>query len=214
MVEIGQHMGKRTVALVTDMDQPLGFAVGNSLEVIEAIQVLQGRGPDDITDLCIELGAWMLVLGGKADGLATAKVAMRESITTGRALEKMKEFVTRQGGDSRYIDDVTRFERAADLVPVLSPVTGVINGIDAEAVGHAALVLGAGRVQKDSQIDLSVGVILDKKTGNFVQKGETLATLHSNDADKTKEALEILRSAYTIKDAAPKKNPLIYEVIE
>ncbi len=214
MVEIGQHMGRKTVALVTDMDQPLGFAVGNSLEVIEAIQVLQGQGPDDITDLCIELGAWMLVLGGKADELASAKMAMRESITSGRALEKMKEFVVRQGGDVSYIDDVTRFERASDLVPVLSPEAGVINRIDAEAVGRAALVLGAGREKKDSQIDLSVGVVLDKKTGNFVQKGETIATLHSNDPEKTEEAMEILLSAYTFKEVKPKKNPLIYEVIE
>lgn len=214
MVKIGEHMGRETVALVTDMDQPLGRAVGNVLEVKEAIDVLKGVGPEDITGLCVQLGAWMLVLGKKAASLEEGEKAMRESISSGRALERMKQFVTSQGSDSRYVDHPDLLASAAHLVEVISPEEGVVTHIDAESIGMAALTLGAGRETKDSVIDLSVGLILHKKIGDAVKQGESLATLHANDLTKAEEAKSIVQKAYIIGRKAPGKNPLIYEVIK
>jgi pyrimidine-nucleoside phosphorylase len=214
MVKIGEHMGRETVALVTDMDQPLGRAVGNVLEVKEAIDVLKGVGPEDITGLCVQLGAWMLVLGKKATSLEEGEKAMRESISSGRALESMKQFVTSQGSDSRYVNHPDMLARAAHLVEVASSEEGVVTHIDAESIGMAALTLGAGRETKDSVIDLSVGLILNKKIGAAVEQGESLATIHANDPDKAEEAKAIVQKAYIIGRKAPGKNPLIYEVIK
>ncbi|MDW7672233.1 MAG: pyrimidine-nucleoside phosphorylase [Bacillota bacterium] len=213
MVEIGEHMGRETVALVTDMDQPLGRAVGNVLEVKEAVDVLKGQGPEDITELCVQLGAWMMVLGKKAASLEDGEKAMRESIASGRALESMKQFVTSQGSDSRYVDDTDLLASAEYLMEVEAPANGIVSHIDAESIGMAALTLGAGRETKDSVIDLSVGIILNQKTGDAVKQGESLATLHANDLEKAKEAKAIVLKAYTIGREAPGKNPLIYEVI-
>jgi pyrimidine-nucleoside phosphorylase len=214
MVEIGEHMGRETVALVTDMDQPLGRAVGNVLEVKEAVDVLKGVGPEDITELCVQLGAWMLVLGKKAASLEEGEKAMRESIASGRALDSMKQFVTSQGSDSRYVDDPDLLASAEYLMEVEAPANGIVSHIDAESIGMAALTLGAGRETKDSVIDLSVGIILNQKTGDAVKQGESLATLHANDLEKAKEAKAIVLKAYTIGREAPGKNPLIYEVIK
>lgn len=214
MVEIGEHMGRDTVAVVTDMDQPLGLAVGNILEVKEAIDVLKGQGPHDITELCVQLGAWMLVLGKKAASLEEGQEAMRNSITSGSALESMKQFVASQGGDHRYVDDPSLFPSAKHLVEVKATATGIVNQIDAESIGHAALILGAGRENKDSVIDLSVGVLLHKKTGDSVEQGEALATLHANDLTKAEEAKAVVLNAYTLGKEQPVKNPLIYQVIQ
>ena len=214
MVEIGEHMGRDTVAVVTDMDQPLGLAVGNILEVKEAIDVLKGQGPDDITELCVQLGAWMLVLGKKAASLEEGQQAMRNSIASGSALESMKQFVASQGGDNRYVDDPSLFPSAEHLVEVKAASAGFVNQIDAESIGHAALILGAGRENKDSVIDLSVGVLLHKKTGDPVEQGEALATLHANDLTKAEEAKAVVLKAYTLGQERPKKNPLIYQVIQ
>ena len=214
MVEIGDHMNRETVALVTDMDQPLGRAVGNSLEVKEAIDVLKGQGPEDITQLCIELGAWMLVLGKKADTLEEGQASMKACIADGSALESMKQFVTSQGGDSRYVDDPSLFPQAPHQVEAAAPQAGIVSSIDAESIGLAALVLGAGREQKDSVIDLAVGMILNKKVGDRVKEGESLATLHANSREKAEEAAETVLKAYEISKEAPPKNPLIYEVIQ
>ena len=214
MVEIGKHMGRNTIALVTDMDQPLGKAVGNILEVKEAIDVLKGQGPEDITELCVQLGAWMLVLGHQVNHLSDGEKAMRESISSGSALESMRRFIDSQGGDSRYVDDLTLFESANHVIQVAAPTEGFVTDIDAEGIGRAALILGAGREQKDSRIDLAVGVVLNKKVGESVLSGENLATLHVNDLSRMEEARTILLSSYTIGEEAPHKNPLIHDVIQ
>lgn len=214
MVEIGSHMGRATVALVTDMDQPLGRAVGNILEVKEAIDVLRGHGPADITELCIELGAWMLVLGKKADTLEEGQQAMRDSLSSGRALKSMKQLVASQGGDSRYVDDPSLFPVAQHLVEVGVETEGIVTHIDAEGIGQAALALGAGRERKDSVIDLSVGLVLNKKIGDRVYPGECLATIHANDLEKAEEAKKLVREAFVLGLKAPVKNPLIYEVVQ
>ncbi|SMP48309.1 pyrimidine-nucleoside phosphorylase [Anoxynatronum buryatiense] len=214
MVEIGKHMGRKTVALVTDMDQPLGKSVGNILEVKEAIDVLKGQGPKDITELCIQLGAWMLVLGECAADLDEGKAAMKKSITSGSALESMRQFIASQGGDPRYVDDPSLFDSASYLIEVTSPGSGIVTHIDAEGIGRAALVLGAGREQKDSQIDLAVGIVLNKKVGDEVALGESIATLHVNDLSKVEESELILLASYLIGEQAPEPNPLIYAVIQ
>ena len=214
MVEIGKHMGRNTIALVTDMDQPLGKAVGNILEVKEAIDVLKGQGPEDITELCVQLGAWMLVLGHQVNHLSDGEKAMRESISSGSALESMRRFIDSQGGDSRYVDDLTLFESANHVIQVAAPTEGFVTDIDAEGIGRAALILGAGREQKDSRIDLAVGVVLNKKVGESVLSGENLATLHVNDLSRMEEARTILLSSYAIGEEAPHKNPLIHDVIQ
>ncbi|MEN1759336.1 pyrimidine-nucleoside phosphorylase [Anoxynatronum sibiricum] len=214
MVEIGKHMGRKTVALVTDMDQPLGKSVGNILEVKEAIDVLKGQGPKDITELCIQLGAWMLVLGERAADLDEGKTAMQKSITSGSALESMRQFIASQGGDPRYVDDPSLFDAASHLIEVASPASGIVTHIDAEGIGRAALILGAGREQKDSLIDLAVGIVLNKKVGDEVALGESMATLHVNDLSKVEESTMILRASYLIGEQAPEQNPLIYEVIQ
>ena len=213
MVEIGDHLGRDTVAVITDMDQPLGLAVGNVLEVKEAIDVLKGQGPEDITELCVHLGAWMLVLGKKANSLPEGEKAMRDSISSGKALESMKQFVSSQGGDSSYVEDPSQFPAAQHLVEVKAEAKGIVTQIDAESIGRAALVLGAGRENKDSVIDLSVGVLLHKKTGDPVEQGEALATLHANDLNKAEEAKAVVLEAYSIGQEQPAKNPLIVEVI-
>jgi len=214
MVEIGDHMGRDTVAVVTDMDQPLGLAVGNILEVKEAIDVLKGQGPKDITELCVHLGAWMLVLGKKANSLPEGEKAMRDSISSGRALESMKAFVSSQGGDSSYVEDTSLFPTAGHLVEVAAEEAGIVTQIDAESIGQAALILGAGRENKDSVIDLSVGVVLHKKTGDTVKQGEALATLHANDPEKAAEAKAVVLEAYTLGQEQPGIKPLIIEVIK
>ncbi len=214
MVEIGDHMGRETVAVVTDMDQPLGLAVGNILEVKEAIDVLKGQGPDDITELCVHLGAWMLVLGKKAGNLEEGEQAMQDSISSGRALERMKQFVSSQGGDSGYVEDPSLFPATKHMLEVKATSTGIVTQIDAENIGRAALILGAGRENKDSVIDLSVGVLLHKKTGDPVEKDEPLVTLHANDLEKAKEAEAVVLEAYSIGQEQPAKKPLIIEVIQ
>ncbi len=214
MVEIGDHMGRETVAVVTDMDQPLGLAVGNILEVKEAIDVLKGQGPDDITELCVHLGAWMLVLGKKAENLEEGEQAMRDSISSRRALESMKQFVSSQGGDSDYVEDPSLFPEAQHMVVVKADSSGIVTHIDAESIGRAALILGAGRENKDSVIDLSVGVLLHKKTGDPVEEDEPLVTLYANNLKKAEEATAIVLEAYSIGQEQPAKRPLIIEVIQ
>lgn len=180
MVEIGNNVGRDTLAVISNMDQPLGYAIGNALEVQEAIDTLKGQGPDDLTELSLVLGSQMVVLAKKANTMAEARAMLEENIKNGRAIEMFKTFVEAQGGDSKIVDDPSLLPRANFQLEVKSERSGYITKLIADKVGKAVLLLGAGRQDKDSVIDLSVGAILHKKLGDSVTKGDTLFTIHSN----------------------------------
>lgn len=202
MVDIGTHTKRNTIAVVTDMDQPLGYAIGNALEVKEAIDVLNGKGPEDLRELCLSLASQMLVLGEKATTDTVARKILEEIIESGKGLQKLVEFVEAQGGDPEWVRNPDRLPTAAKEIPVLAKQSGVVASIEAESVGIAALLLGAGRETKASEIDLAVGIVLKKKIGDSIQAGEALAVLHVNDEAKVEEATIRLLEAYGIAESA------------
>lgn len=208
MVSIGNHMGRKMMALITDMDRPLGSAIGNSLEVIEAVQTLKGNGPQDLTDICIELAANMLVLADKGS-LESCRDMARKSIQSGEAVERLMSMVKAQGGDSSYIENTDKFDKAKMVLEVKAPSSGYITHMDTEQCGIASLALGAGRVKKEDRIDYSAGIILDKKTGDRVCVGDVIAHLHTSDILKAQEAQDILLGGITISP----ENPNIYKSI-
>lgn len=214
MVDIGNNVGRQTIAIISDMDQPLGYAIGNSLEVIEAINTLKGNGPKDLLELTLNLGSYMLILGKKASSFEEGYNMLLENIKNGKALEKLKEFVKAQGGDEKYIDNTDSFEKASFILEVKAEKSGIISKIHAEEVGLIAMELGAGRVTKESKIDLSVGIVLNKKRGDKVNKGEILAYIHANDMKKGEKASKKLINAIEIQDSFKDDIPLIYEVIK
>ncbi|MCP3772525.1 pyrimidine-nucleoside phosphorylase [Paenibacillus sp. MZ04-78.2] len=215
MVDIGTEVGRETVAVITNMDEPLGPSIGNSLEVLEAIDTLSGRGPAELTELCLELAAHMVRLGGKADGEAEAKELVTRLLENGEALAKLKQFIAAQGGDAGIAEDPARLPQAARRVDVPSPEEGCIAAIDAEALGITAMLLGAGRATKEDQIDLAVGIKLFKRVGDPVKKGEPLAELYINreDSAETAEMMQRTATAFTIASALAEKLKLIYAVI-
>ncbi len=180
MVSIGNNVGRNTMAIISSMAEPLGYAIGNALEVKEAIETLRGEGPEDLTALCLELGAQMTVLGGKAETLDEAKEKLQEVIDNGKALEKFKVFLSNQGGDASVVDDVSRLPQAAHKFEVKAGTSGYVEEISAEEIGVASAMLGAGRQTKEDVIDLAVGLMLEKKVGDRVEAGDTLAVIHSN----------------------------------
>lgn len=213
MVAIGNHLGKETLAIISDMNQPLGQAVGNILEVKEALATLKGEGPEDLTQLCLTLGTHMLLLAGKTGDELEARSLLQSKLDSGEALNKFAQFVEAQGGDAQYVFQPERFPQASYQVEVLAQESGYIAQLDALEIGKVAMILGAGRVTKDTAIDLTVGLVLHKKIGDRVEKGEVLATLHMNEASN-KEAEERVGKAFAIsKDAPANIPPLIYEVI-
>ncbi|WP_411843359.1 pyrimidine-nucleoside phosphorylase [Salinicoccus sp. HZC-1] len=183
MVSIGNNVGRNTMAIISSMAEPLGYAIGNALEVKEAIETLRGDGPEDLTALCLELGAQMTVLGGKAETLDEAKEKLQEVIANGKALEKFKVFLSNQGGDASVVDDVSKLPQAAYQIDVKAEISGYVEEIAAEEIGVASAMLGAGRQTKDDEIDLAVGLMLEKKVGDRVDEGEVLAVIHSNRED-------------------------------
>ncbi|MDO6354510.1 pyrimidine-nucleoside phosphorylase [Caloramator sp. CAR-1] len=213
MVDIGTNVGRNTIAIVSDMDEPLGFAVGNALEVKEAIDTLKGKGPKDLYELCMTLGSYMLILAKKADNVETAREILEDTIRTGAALNKFKEFVAAQGGDPEVIDNPELLPKAEHIIEFKAEESGYVNKIVAIEVGLAALVLGAGRETKESQIDLAVGVVLNKKVGDYVEKGEPLAYIHVNDMSKLKDCEERLKRAFQITKEKPEHRPLIFGVV-
>ena len=213
MVDIGTHVGRNTIGVITDMDQPLGFAVGNALEVIEAINTLKGEGPEDLTELCLTLGAHMLVLGEKAKDAEEARLILTDIIKSGKGLQKLKELVEAQGGDSSYVDDISLFSVPSIVEPVLALQDGYVKGIKADDIGLAALVLGAGRETKESEIDLAVGIVLAKKIGDAVKKGEPIAIIYANDRLKKNKAEEMVLGAYSIVKEKVTVKPLIRGVV-
>lgn len=213
MVKIGNGAGKETVAIISDMDQPLGNNVGNSLEVIEAIMTLRGKGPRDFTDLCLELGSHMVVLSGITQSLSSAKELLLEAIASGRATQKLKEFIKAQGGDSSYIDNPEMFPKANYQISVLSTKEGYVRQIDCEKIGLCSLMLGGGRLTKESEIDLSVGLVLHKKRGEFVEVGTPLLTIHANDPSKCDEVQKTVLESYIIELEQVEKSELIKNVV-
>ncbi|GKW44789.1 pyrimidine-nucleoside phosphorylase [Planococcus sp. NCCP-2050] len=192
MVGIGNATGRKTMAIISDMSQPLGFAIGNALEVKEAIETLQGNGPEDLTELCLVLGSQMVVVGGKAETLEEARAMLEEVIANGEALKIMKQFIENQGGNPAIVDDVSLLPQAKYVNEVPSEKEGYISFMEADEIGTAAMVLGAGRATKESEIDLAVGIVLNKKVGDFVKKGESIATIYSN----TEELAECMKMIY------------------
>lgn len=212
MVDIGKNAGKKMVALITNMDRPLGYAIGNSLEVIEAVETLQGQGPKDFTDICMTLAGHMLSLAGKGSVENCVEMA-KQSIADRSAYRKFVEVVARQGGNTALIENTANFARAEYSRSVKSAKSGYISKADTESYGLASLALGAGRNTAEDSIDYSAGIILKKKTGDFVEAGEEFAILYSNDPSTFARAEEILLSATDIASSQPTIEPLIYDII-
>ncbi|HEU5452275.1 MAG TPA: thymidine phosphorylase [Terriglobales bacterium] len=215
MVETGKRMGKKVVALITDMDQPLGRKVGNALEVEECIEVLQGAGPADLRELCIELAAWMLFLGDHAGDIEQGRRFANDVIFTGDALRKFAEIIAAQGGDASVLENPARLPKAANQVDISSPADGFVTSIMCEQIGTACVVLGGGREKKEDAVDPAVGLVLNKKVGDPVTIGESLVTVHYNSEARLNEARELIETAYKFDSAAAEeKKPLVLEVIE
>ena len=212
MVAIGNSTGRRTMAIISDMSQPLGFAIGNALEVKEAIETLQGNGPEDLTELCLVLGSQMVVLGGKASSLEEARTMLEGVIENGEALKAFKQLIQDQGGNPAVVDDVSLLPQAKYVSEVTSKQEGYVSFMEADEIGTAAMVLGAGRATKESVINLAVGIVLHKKVGDFVEKGEAIATIYSNDAS-IDECVEMLYNSIEFTSEAVEKPQLISELI-
>ncbi len=213
LVAIGHAAGVDGVALLTDMNQPLGVTIGNSLEIAESIAILKNRGPKDVRELTLTLAAHMLVLGKRAESLEVALGMCEDALKDGRALRAFKQLIERQGGDSRVVDDPTRLPQAQYKVPVVAQADGYVTAIDSNALGIAVMQLGGGRATKDSVLDLAVGLVLHKKVGTPVTAGDTLAMIHadSEDIDAIEQAVQ---QAFTIGPDAPEKAPLIKQIIK
>ena len=212
MVDIGKSAGKKMVALITNMDRPLGYAIGNSLEVIEAVETLQGHGPKDFTEVCLTLAGYMLSLAGK--GSIEECIAMaKEAIADGSAYRKFMQVVESQGGDATLIEDTTNFAQAKYSHSVKCKESGYIVSVNTESYGLASLALGAGRNTAEDSIDYSAGIVLRKKTGDYVEVGDELATLYSNNSSTFTTAEKMLLEATEISGAKPDVEPLIYDII-
>ena len=213
MVNIGNALDRETIAVISDMDQPLGYAIGNSLEVKEAIELLKGNGPKDLLELTLTIGSNMLVCAKKANNVEEGRELLLQNIKNGKGLEKLKEFVKAQGGDTAPIDNLDLLPKAKFVEPVLAEKDGYITKIKAEAFGLIAMELGAGRATKESEIDLAVGIVLNKKRGDKVSKGDVLAYIHSNGEEKIEKAKKDIISNITISDSYDLNIPVIYEII-
>ena len=213
MAKIGRNAGRNTIAVVSDMDQPLGYAVGNALEVKEAIDTLKGQGPEDFVELCMTLGSQMLIAGGKAKEVEEALDMLQNVINNGEALKKLAEFIEAQGGDKNAVYYTDLLPTAQIIEPVYSPEKGFISHIECDEIGICSLILGGGRETKESDIDLSVGIILSKKVGDYVSKEDIIAYIHANDANKLNLAKERFLKAYSFSDTAVEKSKMIKHII-
>ncbi len=216
MVETGQRMGKKVVALLTDMDQPLGRYIGNALEVEECVQLMRGQvnGNEDLLDLTHELAAWMFYLGGKTKTVAEGKKLSQEFIANGKALAKFRDLVQQQGGDPAICDDTSRLPKAKHIAEVVAGNDGYVTAIQCEQVGFASVVLGGGRLRKEDDVDPAVGIVLHKKLGHSVKRGESICTVHYNDEKKFQEARAMILKAYSIGAHSPaERSPLVWKSI-
>jgi pyrimidine-nucleoside phosphorylase len=213
MVETGERMDKKVVALITDMDQPLGCMIGNALEVVEVVEVLRGAGAEDLRQLCLELAGWMLHLGGASPTLVEGKKESEKLIASGKALDKFREMVELQGGDPRAVDDPKRLPQAKYSMTVASPKDGYLTSLQCEQVGTACVVLGGGRERKEDSVDPAVGIVLHRKVGDTVSAGEPLATIYYNAEARATRARQLLEESYQVAGSPPQKRPLIHRVI-
>lgn len=208
MIEIGQSLGRDTKATISNMNQPLGRAIGNSLEVIEAIDTLKGQGPDDLLELCLIAGSHMLVQAKVVDNIDDARVMLEESVESGLALEKLRLMVKAQGGDDSYIIDTNKFSKAKEVIEVKSPVSGYVKDLKALSLGVVSMKLGGGREKKEDNIDYSVGLVLNKKVADFVEKNETLVYVHTN-TGLSDELRDIILESYIIVEERVEKPQII-----
>ncbi len=212
MVAIGKQVGRQTMAVISDMSQPLGFAIGNALEVMEAINTLKGQGPDDLTELCLVLGSKMIVVGGKAESIDEARTMLKSVIADGSALELFGKLIEAQGGNAAIIHDPSLLPTAKYQIEVPALTSGYITKMEADDLGVAAMLLGAGRATKEDEIDLAVGIVLRKKIGDAVQQGETLAVIHTNTED-VERSIALIQQHIVIGEQVVESPRLIGEVI-
>lgn len=213
MIKIGESFGKETVAYITDMNEPLGYAVGNSLEVIEAIDTLKGKGPEDFTELCVTLAARELTLSGMFTEFSDAKKSVENALKTSAGIPKLRELIKAQGGNSDVIEDYSLLPTGKNTKDYVAENSGYVSKIKAENIGIAAMKLGAGRASKEDKIDLGAGIKLKVKTGDYVNKGETLCRLYFSDVNP-KDAEETLSESFVISDEKPAKRQLIYNFLD
>jgi pyrimidine-nucleoside phosphorylase len=214
MVETGERMGKQVVALITDMDQPLGNMIGNALEVVECVDILRGAGPADLRELCLDLAGWMLHLGGAAKSVAEGKKQSESLISSGKALERFRQMIELQGGDPRVIDDPKRLPQAQHTTQTVSARAGYVSSMQCEQIGTACVILGGGREKKEDSVDPAVGIVLHKKVGDKVEAGEPLATIYYNAEAKAQHARRLIEQSCEITDAPPAhRRPLVHKVI-
>ncbi len=213
MVKIGNNVGRKTLAVISDMDEPLGYAVGNAIEVKEAIDTLNGHGPADLLELCLTIGSLMAIGTGKADSVEEARKLLLEKLNDGSALKKFAEFVEAQGGDSAPVFNTELLPQASIVREVTAPVDGYVSHIESDRVGISAMKLGGGRETKESEIDLSVGILINKKVGDSVKKGEKIAALYANDEAKLAAAIDELTQAYSYSQTPVDRPKLIKTII-
>ena len=213
MVKIGNGAGRKTTAVISDMDQPLGFAVGNALEVKEAIDTLNGKGPEDFVELCLTLGSYMVYSAKKADSIEEAREKLKQVMTDGSALKKLAEFIHAQGGDENLVYHPELLPKASIIEEIAAPCDGYIEKIVCDEIGICSLILGGGRETKESEIDLSVGLVLHKKVGDYVKSGESLATIHGNDREKMDTAIKRFLNAYTFSQTPVEKKKFVKGIV-
>jgi thymidine phosphorylase len=209
MVEIGRACGKKVKALLTDMNQPLGNAIGNSLEVIEALETLKGKGPRDLVEISQELTAQMFVMGGIEDRVEAGRTRFDSLIASGKGLEKFARVIAEQGGDAKVVEDYSRLPAAEHEDSVVASEDGWVTRLEAETLGRASMLLGAGRLRLDASVDPAVGLVVEKKVGDSVRAGERLAAVYTNDRSNLARALEMLRAAVTVRPEPVAAPPLI-----
>ncbi len=214
MIDIGNLANRQTVCILTNMEEPLGLAIGNSLEVIEAIKFLKGEMLEDVKQVVLELGSHMMKLAGLGENLENNKIVLLQNINNGKAYQKFEQLVNKQGGDISYLENTDKFEKASIIEPVYSNKDGYITKIDAKEIGKVACRLGAGRIRKEDEIDKSVGIVLNKKVGDIVKKGDIISFIHANDYKKMIIAKEEIENIFEISKYKTDSIPTILKVIE
>lgn len=212
MKQIGELAGKETICIITNMNEPLGNAVGNSLEMIETINSLKGNMPEDVKEVVLELGSYILKLAGKCEDIEKNKIEIENCVNSGKAYKKFIELIQRQGGDISYCENTEKFEKARYQESITFE-EGYISKIDAEKIGKVACNLGAGRIKKEDKIDMSAGIIVNKKVGDYIKKEDIVAILYSNSKEKIEEAKEMIKQAITITDKKVEKEKMILGII-
>ena len=213
MIKIGNNVGKEIKCVITNMDEPIGYSVGNSLEIIEAVEFLNGKMEKDVEEIVYALAAETIIFAGKTDNKEDAYKMIKEAIESKKALEKFRELVINQGGDISYIDNLDKFEKAKYIVPVLAKEDGYIEKIHTEEIGRISSFIGAGRVNKDDKIDMEAGIIINKKIGDTIKKDEVLAYIHTNKEEKIEEALQRLQKSFIINKQKTEKCKTILEIL-